>query len=244
MKHIYLLGLLFLLPAWLLGQDYFHRAYSFYGDQRNDGTDVHALEDGYLVLGKGICGESICTILAKLDLAGDTVWVKNFTEINGQVRRTAIQDSILYMPGQIRYADDTSDLNSYRLFRFNLDGEVIDSKAYDIHAYANPPVDSIIIYQPFGVIPYNDKLVVYGNLLEEQTPSAIYFSRGLMVWFNEDLSLDTMIYIQPRYNEVEIWDAEVDPEGLLTLLIDDDLIKNGTEQHIRRFEKYDQLGQF
>lgn len=234
---------LFLLFFIVEGSTQSHfRTYDLDENLRQIGTDVHVLDDGLLILGIGNCDGESCTILLKTDMLGDTIWVRRFTDFFGHTRRTVIQDSILYMPGEIYRVDGSSERDGFRLFRFDLNGNKIDSRKYDLSKLADPEVDSIRMYLAHGNVVYKDKIIVYGEVFE-QDPANQVFSRGLMVWYNMDMSYDTMMLVQPRYEEFDIWDVEVGPDGLLTLLVDDDILVDGNEQHYRYFKKYDERGQ-
>ena len=211
-------------------------------DLRQYAYDVHIVDDGYLLTGTGLCDSLPCTFVLKVDKSGDTLWSKTYTEFFAHNRRTALKDSILYMAGEYYRPDGNNERDGFRLFRLNMDGDTLDSRKYDLSQLDNPPVDSIRRIAAHGCIAYGDKIVVYGEVYEHDTGLTDVFSRGLMVWYNEDLSYDTMIVLQPRYEEFDIWDAEVGTDNLLTLMVDDDILINGEQEHYRYFLKYDMAG--
>jgi len=220
----------------------FRKNYILGEDRRQMGHDVHILDDGYMVLGTGTCDSMLCTFILRLDKEGDTLWSKQYTEFFGHTRHTTISDSILYMPGEYFDLEGNFDRTGYRLFRFDLNGDTIDSRKYDLSQLENPLADSIRRYAPHGCEIYGDKIVVYGEVYEHDTGLTDVFSRGLMVWYNKDLSYDTMMLLQPRYEEFAIWDVKIGPDGLLTLMVDDDILVNSVEEHYRYFMKYDSHG--
>jgi len=211
-------------------------------DEYEEGTDVHILDDGFLVLGIGLRDGQVCTYILKTDREGEQEWLREYTDFYGLARETVLRDSILYMPGEVIHADGSYERDGYRLYRFDLKGNRIDSKKYDLSLLENAPVDSIRRYAPHGNLIYEDKIVMYGEVYEFDPDVSDVFSRGLMMWFNMDLSLDTMIFIQPRYREVDIWDAKIGPDGLITLLVDDATLDNGVRSWYRTFIKYDAEG--
>ncbi len=243
MRYLLLFHILLSVQV-IKSQDYFHSTYDIHMDEFEEGRDIHILSDGYLVTGTGNNGEDNYTYIMKCNLNGSKLWVKEYTEFIGNTMRTTIEDSILFMPGELVLDDGTLEDNGYRIFQFNLEGELLDTRKYDLGSLTNPPIDSVAFYAPFGNIVYGDKIVMFGEVIEANygTEPGIPLTRGLMMWLNKDLSLDTIIFIQPRYRTVDIWDANIDPDGFLTLLVDDDTNNNGEVEHFRRFEKFDSEG--
>ncbi len=237
MKHL-LIFVISLYSCLGFSQKPFHNTYNLNPGQNESGTEFHFLSDGILLIGTGSCQDEPCTFITKVDHNGELLWKKEYQELVGIHRRTAVHDSVLYLVGDKVKPGISQEQDGFRLYRFDLYGEEIDSKKYNLDEIENPSVDSIRRYLPQGSIIYNDKVVVYGQMYETQSDESPVFSRGLLVWYNMDLSLDTMIIIQPRYEEVEIWDAKIDADGNLAFLIDDDIITNEGQLHYRRFEKY------
>ena len=241
----YFLFFIFLLSQHVMSaQSYFHRTYDIHEDEFEDGRDVHILSDGYLVIGVGNNAGESYTYIMKCNLSGDMLWVKEYTNFIGNTFRTTLEDSLLYMPGEFVLDDGTQEDNGYRIFKFDLNGELLETRKHDLSTMINPPIDSVAFYAPFGNIVYGDKIVMFGEVIEANygTEPGIPLTRGLMMWLNKDLSLETIIFIQPRYRTVDIWDANIGPDGLLTLLVDDDTNVSGEVEHFRRFEKYDSAG--
>ena len=58
--------------------------------------------------------------------------------------------------------DGTREDNGYRIFQFNLEGELLDTRKYDLGSLTNPPIDSVAFYAPFENIVYGDKIVMFG----------------------------------------------------------------------------------
>jgi len=240
---LFLTAIFIIVSFVAISQSTFHKTYDLHGDTYEDGHDIHILEDGLLILGVGDCSGEACTIFMKTDFFGDTLWVRKYTDFSGLMRRTIIHDSILYMPGEIRFSDGTKERDGFRLYKFDLEGNMLDSRKYDISEMDNPEVDTIRRHAAFGAIVVDDKIAVYGEIYELNYNQTIeIFNRGLVVYYNMDLSLDTMFIIQPRYEEIDLWDAHLDPDGLLTFLITDDTLVNGVDIPYRRFEKYDSDG--
>lgn len=230
----------------------FHRAYDTDPGYNQQATDIHVLDDGYLIIGYGnkdcVGDGGACRILMKTDFHGNVIWTKELLGVLGLSRRSSVIDSILYFSGFYFLPDGNWEKEGFRLFRCDLEGNYIDDTVYNTDSQDDLPVFSVWNYTPFGVVSYGDKIVMYGNLFEEESEEHDIQGQGLMVWYNLDMSLDTMIVIQPRGEYIDFHNAQVGPDGLLTILFDEqfdnpnNLPHGNLHDEYRRFEKYDLEG--
>jgi len=235
---------MFTFLADIQSQTGFHATYEFYEDNNEIARDIHIVDDGLLVIGIGTKELEYYTYILKLNFDGDTLWSEKHFDVYGITDKTFIKDSWLYVPGFQLLTNDTYEIDGFRLYKFNLEGKLKDSKKYNLDELSDAPVDEILSYLPMGTIAWKDKIVVYGVIYEANFGiSTEVFGRGLMVYYNEDLSYDIMVIVQPRYEQVQIFDAHIDSDSLLTILVDDDTKDEGSEQRFfRGFQKYDSEG--
>ena len=118
MRYFLLFNILLSVQV-IKSQDYFQRTYDIYEDQFEVGQDVHILSNGYLVIGTGENPQESFTYIMKCNISGEKLWVKEYTEFIGNTMRTTLEDSILYMPGELVLDDGTLEDNGYRIFQFN-----------------------------------------------------------------------------------------------------------------------------
>ena len=222
-------------------QSGFHNTFEFYKDNNEIARDIHIVDDGLLVIGIGTKELEYYTYILKLNFDGDTLWSEKHFDVYGLTDKTFIKDSWLYAVGYNRLQDGSLSNDGFTLFKFNLKGRLVDSKKYNLNELEDPQVGEIEYYNPVGVIAWQNKIVVYGMIYEANHDiTTEVFNRGLLVFYNEDLSYDTMFIIQPRFESVAVLDAHIDSDSLLTVIVDDDLqVENGRKRLFRGFQKYD-----
>ena len=243
-KQILTLSLLFVSLS-LIGQNGFVKNIDLGTNETEVARDIHVLDDGLLIIGRASINDSVSLFIMKTDFNGEELWRKIYPGLFGDVQRIFIHDSHIYMSGYHIIDNDYLDQTGFQLFRFNLKGELLENKIYSVYDIENPPIDTIFSYASSGPIVYDDKIVVYGQCYELQTDTAKFFSRGLLVWYNMDLSLDTMVFVQPIHRELGIWDSQIDSDGLLTILVTEDRPTTDPlqfEDNFRYFLKFDKEG--
>lgn len=218
-------------------QDTFIKSYDFF-DEVNEATprDMFVIDDEVHILGIGDCESSKCLHYYVLNFDGEVIRTKRFPNIYPGLY-SAQQDSSIYVSGY-DIGSDTVYYERYSLFKLDLNGQLIDRTAYDQYANDNQSDYDIDIYIPRGVLVNEDKIVIYGDTRETDQVND-FFKRGLVMYYNKDLSLDTLFFINPRYRNMEMWNGDVDSKGNFVFLFDYDEIVNGEDIDYRTIAKYD-----
>jgi len=228
-----------------LAQDYHSTYQDVYSTENENATSMHSLSDEeHIILGNGTCNNrsQSCLHYYKVGTDGSMIDSIQYPHIIGAVHRTSIDDDYLYVSGY--QIGDTIEYDGYRLYKMTHNGEVLQSAKYDISELEgdtpSDPQYPIYAYVPYGTVIYGDKVIVYGQTREYDAVTEIETVRGLMMWYNKiDLSYDTMVFLQPLHDRIEIWDAEVGPDGMLNFLFDYNVQASPKDNHYRSFVKYD-----
>jgi len=231
-----------------LAQDYHSTYQDVYSTENENATSMHSLnDDEHIILGNGTCDNrsQSCLHYYKVGTDGSMIDSIQYPHIIGAAHRTSIDDDYLYVSGY--QIEDTLEYDGYRLYKMTHDGEVLQSAKYDISELAgdtpSDPQYPIYAYVPYGTVIYGDKIVVYGQTREYDAVTEIETVRGLMVWYDKvDLSYDTMVFLHPSHDRIEIWDAEVGPDGMLNFLFDYNVQASPKDNHYRSFVKYNVQG--
>ncbi len=228
-----------------LSQDYHSTYHDVFALEIESATSMHSLNDEeHIILGNGGCENNTrsCLHYYRVNTNGELLNSIQYPDIFGRVLRTSVDSASLYLSGF--ELDSMAEGVGTRLYKLSYDGIVEESLEYNIPdllgdsiAMTQNPIDT---YIPFGTVLYNDKIIVYGDTREVDMDTGDAIRRGLMVWFNKvDLSYDTMVFIQPLHDRIELWDAEVGPDGMLNVLFDYNQIVSNDIVHYRSFVKYD-----
>ena len=231
-----------------LAQDYHSTYQDVYSTENENATSMHSLnDDEHIILGNGTCDNrsQSCLHYYKVGTDGSMIDSIQYPHIIGAAHRTSIDDDYLYVSGY--QIEDTLEYDRYRLYKMTHDGEVLESAKHNISELAgdtpSDPQYPIYAYVPYGTVIYEDKVIVYGQTLEYDAVTEIETVRGLMMWYNKiDLSYDTMVFLQPLHDRIEIWDAEVGPDGMLNLLFNYNVENSPFDDHYRSFVKYNSSG--
>ena len=228
----------------MTAQDYHSSYLDIYPTENENATSMHSLsDDEHIILGNGTCDNrsQSCLQYYKVNTDGKMIDSIQYPNILGAAHRTSIDEAYMYITGY--EIGDTIEYDGYRLYKMTHDGEVLQSAKYDITELAGDtptvPQYPIYAYVPYGTVIYGDKVIVYGQTREYDAVSEIETVRGLMMWFDKiDLSYDTMVFLQPTYDRIEIWDAEVGSDGMLNFLFDYNVQASPWDVHYRSFVKY------
>jgi len=218
-----------------ISQNTFAKHFDFYGaDERAFNMEI--VGDEVYIFGPGSCDEGLCFHLYKLNINGDTLWTKRYPNISPSIYGT-VNDSILYTSGRFR-TDSLEAKDGFRLFSFDLEGNLLESVKHNLSNLRNPPNYPIYSYIPIGVIANDEKVVVYGDTKENDNEGNS-IRRGLVMYLNNDLSFDTLTIIEPEYDHIEMWNADLDNEQNFIFLFDYNVWQNNEEVDYRTFIKYD-----
>ena len=228
-----------------IAQDYHSTYHDVHATEHEAATSMHSLsDDEHIILGNATCDNRSqqCLHYYRVSTDGDIIDAIQYRDINGASYRTSIDDTHLYVAGN--EISDTIAHDGFRLYKMTHDGEVLQSASYDITELSSDimslPQYPIDAYDPYGTVIYDDKVIVYGQTYEYDAVTETQTIRGLMIWYNKiDLSYDTMVFLQPLHDRIEIWDADIGPDGLLTFLFDYNEQNSPKDKHYRSFIKYD-----
>ncbi len=200
----------------LSSQDTFWKHHDFFDGERESAVDMEIHNDTIYLWGRGSCDGETCFHYYILDKEGEPILSRQYPEIDPGWKSTII-DEHFYITGKL-IADSLNGFDSYRIFKFDrYNGDLIATNRFTLEdMWDEPPVDPDL-YDVYGLTAMEDKLVLYGSL-DFWDPIGF---QGLLTWVNkDDLSLDTMVILEPRDDTVQAWDADVDKNGLLTVIYD------------------------
>ena len=227
------------IGSFALAQDTYWKFYDMSGDGSERPYDMEIRNDTVYIWGDGTCNGQPCMHYYQLNKEGEILINRSYPNIVPG-RRVAFQDSFFYLP--IRFADTPSqDYDGFRLGKFNLAGDLVQSEKYNLDDFGNSPDFDPDFYVSYGSIKYGDKIVLYGEVVDEQDDDDRW--QTCMFWYNEsDMSLDTIIFVNPKEDVYDTWDAAIDNDGLLTLLIEYREDLPGHEDDFLVYVKYDESG--
>ncbi|NNE28812.1 MAG: T9SS type A sorting domain-containing protein [Saprospiraceae bacterium] len=145
-----------------------------------------------------------CGVLARTDLLGDTLWTSRIDWLDPGARAIDIKGDTLIMAGH-----NAPGLENFYLYFMSLEGDSI--QAIEIY-----PPEGYYEVRIGGVIQYGNRSVVYGTAKEEGKPGFV----SLLNWVNDQGQLDTIMVIGNGHISDNIWDVDIDPENILTVLND------------------------
>ena len=230
---------LLVCTSYILAQDTYWKSYDMSGDGSEVPYDMEIRNDTVYIWARGTCEDYFCMQYYQLNKEGEVLLNRSYPNIVPG-RRVAFQDSFFYLP--IRFEDTASlDYDGFRLGKFNLAGDLVQSKKYTLDDFDNSPDFDADFYVSYGSIKYGDKIVLYGEVVDEQLDDEKW--QTCMFWYNEsDLSLDTIIFVNPKEDVIDTWDAAIDTNGLLTLLIEYREEIPGPQDDFLVYVKYDESG--
>ena len=221
-----------LLCCNLSGQDTYVKIYDFFNGVSESARNLYVVDDELHILGRGDCDSGSCLHYYVLDLDGAVIRKQRYPDI-WPTLFSFKRDSSIYMGGFL--ASDTLD-DGYRVIEVDLDGNLLGTAKFDQYALTDAPGYDIDSYFPRGAIANDDKIVVYGDTRETDAIND-NFRRGLLMYYNRDLSFDTLVFINPRLRDTEMWQAELDSEDNFVFLFDYD--ENSTAEDYRTIIRYD-----
>ena len=240
MRYIILLYSFFNL-ATVSAQNTFWKYLDMSGDGSEEPYDMEIRNDTVFIWGLGTCGEERCMHYYQFNIDGDLLLSKDYPGVIPG-RRVTFLDDIFYLP--IRHlSDNNQGADGFRLGKYDLKGNLLSTVKYDLNDHADSPVFDADYYFSYGSIAYADHILIYGEVLDEQVSGQK--RQTCMFWYNEvDLSLDTIIFIDPKEEVIDTWDAAIDQNGLLTLLVEyRERLSDGKEEDHIVYVKYNEDGQ-
>ncbi len=221
-----------LLSCSLSGQDTYVKIYDFFDGVSESARNLYVVNDELHILGRGDCDTGSCLHYYVLDLDGAVIRTQRYPDI-WPTLFSFRRDSSIYMGGFL--VNDTLD-DGYRVMEVDLDGNLLGTAKFDQYALSDAPGYDIDSYFPRGALANDEKIVVYGDTREADAIND-NFRRGLLMYYNRDLSFDTLVFINPRLRDTEMWRAELDSEDNFVFLFDYD--ENSTDEDYRTIVRYD-----
>ncbi|MEM1322238.1 MAG: T9SS type A sorting domain-containing protein, partial [Bacteroidota bacterium] len=126
--------------------------------------------------------------------------------------------------------DDTPVRTHFNLYKSDLNGDsiqLIDLIVDEDSLYTD--------YYHYGIVEYNDQIVVYGQVTDNQDLGLTGTAKvkGLLFWVDKDMTVDTFTIIEPPFDWLVLSEAIVDPNNYLTLTYQfTEILNNG--QRLRR----------
>ena len=239
MRTYLTLLILLILSRSVSAQDTFLKTYDFFDGADETARNMFVVDDVVYILGSGGCDEGPCLHLYKLTVDGEVLMTRRYPEI-APATRCWLRDSSIYVTG-LQRLDSLEVRDGYRLYDLDLDGNIRSTVKYNQENLSMPPGYPIEAYWPRGTIANDNKIIVYGDTSEDDGISD-NFNRGLLVYYNMDLSFDTLVFIDPVYRNMELWNADLDADDNFSFLYDYDELINGEVIDYRTFELYDDKG--
>ncbi len=223
----------------VLSQKTFIKTYDFFDAVSETARNMFVIDELVYIIGSGGCDAGPCLHYYVLNVDGEVLMTKRYPDI-APTTRCWLRDSSIYVAGRQRL-DTLESRDGYRLYKLGLDGVVQATSKYDLNDLADPPDYPILKYYPRGTIANDEKIVVYGDTSENDGISDNYY-RGLLVYYNKDLSFDTLVFINPRYRNMEMWNADLDTSENFSFLFDYNEWENGEEIDYRTYAIYNSEG--
>jgi len=243
MRYLLVVALSIFTFSLLYAQDTYWKILDMSGDASEEPWDMEIRNDTVFIWGRGTCNDASCLHYYQLNREGEILLQRSYPEIY-PLRRVDMQDSYFFLP--IRLLDEgITSFQSFRLGKFDIKtGDLIQSEKYDLNDFENSPEFEADIYYSYGCVKYGSHIVVYGDLVDVDEVTDTEKWQTCMFWYDEkDLSLDTIIFVEPKENTHDTWDAAIDKNGLLTLLIEYRIqAVAGASDHFLVYVKYDEAG--
>ena len=236
----YYLILIGTLMGQLNAQDTFWDVKNFSDSGSEEPYHMEIRNDTVFVWGRGTCDEEECMQYYQYGKDGKLIMHKEYPGIRADWR-VELHGSHFYLP--ISYHSDWyGGIDGFRLGKFNLQGDLLTTAKYDLDDLENAPDFDADFYYSYGCIRYDERIVVYGVLIDEVGDTEKW--QTCMFWYDEtDLSLDTIILTTPFENTFRPWDALIDNDGLLTLLVEHRIEPSaGQRDCFLVYAKYDATG--
>ena len=217
---ICLLGML-LMSHETTAQETYWKVKDMSGEEGEVPYDQRIVNDTVYIWANGSCDGLFCMHYYVFTQEGELVL---FREYPGLVsgKRVAMDDKYFYIALR-NSADTLNGFASFRLGKFDLKGDLVATEAYTIED-APAPLDlfKVDLYHNYGCVAYDGKLVLYGAVEHLADNFNDRRFQVLLMWYDQnDLSLDTMMLVDPvEHDVIWCWDALVDDNGLLTLLVE------------------------
>lgn len=202
----------------VLAQSTFIKTYDFFDGVNESARNMFIEDDVVFILGSGGCDEGSCLHFYKLNIDGDVLLTNRYPSIV-PATRCWLRDSSIYVAGRQRIDSLESRADGYRLFELSLDGEIKNTAIFNQNSLYSPPGYPILSYWPRGTIANDSKIVVYGDTSEDDGINDRY-RRGLLMYYNKDLSFDTLVFINPKYRHMEMWNADLNQDEHFNFLFD------------------------
>ena len=211
--------------------------------------DVKVINDTVYIWAQGGSESASWQHYYKMDFDGNILYSKDIPDLRRCVR-VGTDENYFYSARNMR-SDTTYDDDGFRVSQFDFNANLIKSRKYSLEDFPHVRQYPGDFYFGYGCIKYNDKVVLYGEIVDTTTHIDDSIWRSAMMWLDENLEPDTLIYIQPGTDPAEeiidTWDAKVDANGNLTLLIEQRLPPADEFSRPRiflRYVKYNQEGHF
>ena len=210
-KHITTI-ILILLPTLLMAQTYFSKYYDPFDHSSEVVNDLKIVGDSIYLAARGTCNnfEDECFKFAIVDLEGNLLEAnENDTFESGLGME--VEDGSYYVDGGNEPINDRM-----YLYKSSLDG------SSDTLITLLPPTDRYIYPVNKSIVKTEDHVIVYGTTRDTVDPqtNGVPKVKGVLFWINKsDLSLDSMLIIEPPYDFLRIEDATIDNEGNVLFVV-------------------------
>ena len=243
----------FLIVGFLVkvqSQDTFVKTYDFFDEMDETARNMFVVGDTVYILGTGDCDKGRCLHFYKMTIDGEVFLKKRYPDIVPS-SRIWHRDST-FLIGGAPIVDSMELRDGFSLFELDKFGNVLNASTYNDINLGSPEGYEVVFYWQRGVIANDDKIIIYGDVYEDdggstQDNGGDDLNRGMLVYLNNDLSFDTLVYIDPVFRNMEMWDADLTAEGHFSFLYDYDEWDGVSDDfrdriHYRTFAEYDTAG--
>lgn len=218
MKIKYLICIILLsTPILMVGQPYFSKYYDPFDHATEKVKDLEVVGDQIYTANRGSCNDFgiECFKFAMMDLEGNLLDAyENDAFETG--RDMEVEDGYYYVDGGNEPINDR-----VFLYRSNVDG------SEDTLVTLLPPSEHYIYPFNRSMIKTQDHIILYGTARDTQDiqSSGEPKVKGITYWINKsDLSIDTIMILEPPYEFLRVEEATLDNEGNVLFIVHHDSI--------------------
>ncbi len=235
MKAIIIALFILMMGFPLVGQQYFSKYYDLNNHSFEENLNVSVSAGVVHTYNFGICNEvERCHILANIAVE-DGKLIGHFNHRNFDADLHPIIEEDFYIAG----GDDFPITSRFFAFKSSSNGDSILQQSYQLDTVRYSD------YYQKGALKYKNQYLLYGALSDQQ--DSVKFKnvwakkvKGVVMWINQDLSLDTFTILEPEFQYALIRDAKMDHDSNLVLVYTMSRVFNGLLLSYRGVNKYNQ----